>query len=101
MRVQILYFEGCPHHRPTVRLTNEVIAESGVTAEVEEVEVRDQDEAERLRFLGSPSVRVDGLDIEPETTARESFALSCRMYDGSGVPPRDLLVRALSRGAQR
>lgn len=95
MRVEILYFEGCPHHGPTLELTHQVVALLGVQADVREVEVRDQEDAERLRFLGSPSVRVDGVDIEPGTRRRTEFALGCRIYDGSGVPPRELLVAAL------
>lgn len=97
MKVQVLYFEGCPHHRPTLELARQAVAESGVAAELEEVEVRDQADAERLRFLGSPTVRVDGVDIEPGAAARTEFALSCRMYGSSGVPAKKLLLAALER----
>lgn len=95
MRIDVLYFEGCPHHRPTVDLTREVLAELGIEAELHEVEVRDPAEATRLCFRGSPSVRVDGVDIEADAGVRTEFALSCRMYGGSGVPSRELLVAAL------
>ena len=63
---------------------------------VEEVEVRDEADAERLRFIGSPTIRVDGADIEPDAGTRTDFALSCRLYEGSGVPPRELLEAALA-----
>ena len=95
MKVEVLYFEGCPHHQPTVDLARDVIADVGVDAELREVEVRDHEEATRLRFLGSPSVRVDGVDIEPGARSRKDFAFGCRMYPGSGVPPRSLFVAAL------
>ncbi len=95
MRIEVLYFEGCPHHQATVELVHEVIAELGVGADVHEVEVRDHEDATRLRFLGSPSVRVDGVDIEPGARDDAQFALACRMYQGSGVPPKPLLVAAL------
>ncbi len=95
MRLDILYFAECPHYRPTVELVHQVGAELGVQAEVREVEILDQEDAERLRFLGSPSVRVDGVDIEPAACGRTEYAVSCRLYDGSGVPPRELLVTAL------
>jgi hypothetical protein len=97
MKVQVLYFEGCPHHRPTIDLVKQVMGERGMPAEVEETEIRDQSEAERLRFLGSPSVRVKGVDIEPGAATRTEFVLGCRMYGASGVPPRELLVAALQR----
>ncbi len=95
MRIEVLYFEGCPHHQTTVELVHEVVAELGVGADVHEVEVRDDEDAARLRFLGSPSVRVDGVDIEPGARDDAQFGLACRMYQGSGVPPKPLLVAAL------
>jgi hypothetical protein len=99
MRVEILYFEGCPNHPPTVELVRRAIDECGVSAQLEEVEVRDQADAGRLRFLGSPTVRVDGADIEPDADERSAYAVGCRLYGDSGVPPRDLVVSALTRGS--
>ncbi len=94
MNIQVLYFEGCPNHEPTVSLVREVIADLDCNAHVEEVEVTTQADAERLRFLGSPTVQVDGVDIEPSAQGRTDYALSCRMYNGSGIPSRDMLVKA-------
>jgi len=54
--------------------------------------------AERLRFLGSPTIRVDGKDIEPAARGRTHFGMSCRMYGSSGVPPRELVEAALAEG---
>ncbi len=95
MRIEVLYFEGCPQHQATVQLVHEVIAELGVRADVHEVEVRDQEDATHLRFLGLPSVRVEGVDIEPDAHDDPRIALACRMYQGSDVPPKPPLVAAL------
>ncbi len=95
MKLQVLYFEGCPNHPPAVELMREVAAELGIDAAVEVVEVKDQAEAERLRFLGSPTLRVDGVDVEPEARTRTDFAFSCRMYGGKGLPPREMVVAAI------
>lgn len=94
MTIQVLYFAGCPNHPPTVALVREVLTGLGLSAEVEEIEVNTQADAERLRFLGSPTVQVNGVDIEPSARERTHYALSCRMYDGSGIPPRELPVSA-------
>ncbi len=99
MKVEVLYFKGCPHHEPTVELTKQVVSELGLGVSVEEVEVTNGDEANRLRFLGSPSVHVNGVDIEPEARARTAYAMGCRMYGQSGVPPRELLEATLKGGA--
>ena len=96
MNIQVLYFEGCPNHEPTVSLVREVVAGLDLSAQVEEIEVTTQTDAERLRFLGSPTVQVNGVDMEPSARERTNYALSCRMYNGSGIPPRELLVAALT-----
>ncbi len=97
MKVNVLYFAGCPHHKPAVALVREVAAKLGLTAEIGEVEVNSQADAERHRFLGSPTIQVDGLDVEPEARDRHDYAFSCRTYDGQGTPPRDMLAAALLR----
>ena len=93
--IEVLYFEGCPNLEPTLELARGVAKELGVDAAVRKVEVHDHEEAERLHFLGSPSVRVQGVDIEPGADARTEYALSCRVYENSGVPPKEFLVAAL------
>jgi len=99
LKIEVLTFAGCPHGQTTIERTREVLAALGVEAELIEVDVRDDADAAHLRFPGSPTVRIDGVDIEPGAEARAPDALSCRMYGGSGVPPRDLLVNAISRAA--
>ena len=102
-RVEILYFDGCPNHEPTRALVDQVAAELGLQAEIELVEVADPDSATRLRFLGSPSVRVDGRDVEPGADERSDFVLSCRVYRSerglAGQPEADWIRRALSEAS--
>jgi hypothetical protein len=100
MRIDFLYWRGCPSHPEALELLREVLAARSVDAEVIEREVRSEDEARRLSFPGSPTIRVDGRDVDPEgATARP--ALTCRIYylpDGraSPVPTRDQLEEALT-----
>ena len=100
MRVEVLYFEGCPNHAPTIERVRSELVSRGLPKEIEEVEIHSQVEAETLRFLGSPSVRINGSDIELEARNLKSFGMSCRTYlEGtvrSGSPSRDLIGRALS-----
>lgn len=93
--IEVLYFAGCPNHPPTVDLAREVIADLGLDAEIREVPVETAEAAETHRFVGSPSVRVDGRDIEPAVRERTDFGLSCRMYGDAGIPPKELLIEAL------
>ncbi len=80
--VQILYFEGCPNHDPARALVERLARQLRIDPEIELVEVADPDDAVALRFLGSPTVRVDGVDVEPGAEARRDFAFSCRIYRG-------------------
>ena len=79
-RVEILYFAGCPNHASARALVERLADELRIDPEIRLLEVADPDEAVELRFLGSPSVRVDGVDVEPGAEARRDFALACRIY---------------------
>lgn len=99
MKVEVLYIADCPNHKPTVERVRDVLRSAGMPEMVQEVEVCTQADTEAMRFLGSPTVRVDGLDVEPEARAVQHFGLGCRSYveDGrrSGLPSSDLIRRAL------
>ena len=99
MKVEILYFSGCPNHAPAVDRVREVLAQEAAPAEMIEVEVTDAATAQQIGFLGSPSVRVNGQDVEPAARAARSFGMSCRTYtDGdrrAGVPPQEWIRTAV------
>jgi hypothetical protein len=65
VKVEILHAEGCSGYAVAERNLKEALSQEGVEAEVELVEVRTDEEARRLRFPGSPTVRVDGRDLFP------------------------------------
>ncbi len=100
MKIEVLFFEGCPNHRRAVELAKSVAADRVPDARLEEVEVRDPDDAERRCFVGSPTIRVDGEDIEPDARSSTDYAMSCRLYRGSSAPPRELIEAALRRAAE-
>jgi hypothetical protein len=95
-RVEILYFEGCPNHGPARALVERLAGELRVEPQIELVEVADREAAVELRFLGSPTVRVDGVDVEPGVAERRGFAFACRIYrsdDGTSEQPEESWVR--------
>ncbi len=95
MKISILFFAGCPNHLPAVALARDVVRDLALDAEIEEIEVCGAEDAMSLRFLGSPSIQVDDVDIEPGTRRRSDFGFACRTYDGAGLPPKDMLVAAV------
>jgi hypothetical protein len=98
MRVEILYFDGCPNHAPLVARVPALLRAAGVDAELLSRRVESEQEARALRFLGSPTVRVDGCDVEPEAATRSDYGLKCRLYRSragvSGRPSDQLIVAA-------
>ena len=99
MKIEMLYFDGCPSHEALLPRLREMVAELDAGARIELRHIETLDEAERERFLGSPTVRIDGADIEPGAADRTDFGLKCRLYrsaDGaSGLPPEQWLRDAI------
>jgi hypothetical protein len=78
--VEVLYFDGCPNHVPALALVERVAGELGLEPELRLVKVADQEAAQGLRFLGSPTIRVGGRDVDPYTEKRRDYGLSCRVF---------------------
>jgi len=95
VKVELLWWEGCPSYPETLHDLERVLREEGVAADVDLVEVESDEQARSERFPGSPTVRLDGVDALPPSEA-EPFSLTCRIYrlrDGriSATPdPEDL-----------
>ena len=97
MRVSFLYYEDCPSYDLALERLREVMDEEGIPGEVEVVKVETEEQARELRFVGSPTIRVDGQDIDPPSDSR--YALTCRAYrlaDDriSPLPSKDMIRRA-------
>ena len=95
MKVELLWWEGCPSYPETLGDLRRVLRDEGVEADVDLVEVETDEQARAQRFPGSPTVRLDGVDAIPPADT-EPFSLTCRVYrtrDGriSATPdPEDL-----------
>lgn len=77
-------------------LVQAVADEIGVPIEMSEIRIESEDDARRERMLGSPTIQVDGLDIDPAARSRADFAMSCRVFGGAGgLPPREMIAAAL------
>jgi hypothetical protein len=85
LKIELYYFGGCPSFQPTLSLLQQVLDEEGVQTTVQTIPVESEESAKKYRFLGSPSLRVDGEDIEPEARTATDFGMKCRIYDNEGV----------------
>jgi hypothetical protein len=98
VRVSFLYYEDCPSYDLALERLREVMAEEGNPGEVEVIKVETEEQARELRFVGSPTIRVDGQDIDPPSDSR--YALTCRAYRLEGdrispLPSKDMIRRAV------
>ena len=95
MKLQLLYFDGCPNWEIAAERLDDVAGARGLN--VERRLVTTQEEAEAARFRGSPTILVDGAD--PFASGDEPFGLACRMYqtaDGpAGSPTSDQIAAVL------
>lgn len=98
MRIDLLYFDGCPSWQDALKNIQVALSAEGLQAELHLVRVDDDAEAARLKFLGSPSFRVNGNDLWTEQRVR--YNLSCRVYNTPqgmrGVPTVEMLRAKLS-----
>jgi arsenate reductase len=98
-RIEVLVFDGCPHAKLALELAQAVAARLSPDARVSKVVIESEEMAARTHFYGSPTILVNGEDVEGCTGP--SLGLSCRVYDGSeGVPPEWMVEAAVLRALE-
>lgn len=95
MKIEVLYFEGCPNHPPTVERVKQVVNRLGIPADVREVELTQDDDPVALKFIGSPTVLINGQDIDPAQREGAGYGFGCRTFGGAGVPPVEMIEQAV------
>jgi hypothetical protein len=78
--IEVLYVQDCPHYQQTLALVDRLRGELGIDTELRTTLVVDQAAADEARFGGSPTVRVDGRDVEPGSEPVTEYVLGCRLY---------------------
>lgn len=101
MDVELLYVPGCPHVEGLRETTERILAEAGVAGPVRLVDIGHEEQAQRVGFLGSPSLRVDGVDVEPAAgDGRRRPGVGCRLYVSDagvfGAPPEQWIRDAIA-----
>jgi hypothetical protein len=97
--IEVLHVQDCPNYAQALAQVQRVRTEVGIDAEVRTILIADQAAAEQARFLGSPTIRVNGRDIEPGAEWNFEFVHGCRLYQGQhslrALPEEDWLRQAL------
>lgn len=105
MEFELLYFDGCPSREAFEPRLRELIAEAGLDVQLRQRRVESDEAAQSERFLGSPTLRVEGVDIDPGAAGRSDYGLKCRLYPTEqglrGAPPDELVLDALQQAGRR
>jgi hypothetical protein len=100
MRIEVLYVPGCPNYEPAVERLEAVLESQSLQAEIRSVPINSEGQAKALLFPGSPTIRIDGQDVEQHE--RTTPSLACRLYaNRSGVPSEESLRKAISNAKRR
>jgi hypothetical protein len=103
MKITFLYFEDCPSHDRALERLRSVMAAEDIAVEIEIIKVETDEQARRFNFVGSPTILIDGRDIDP-SSLEAAPALTCRVYqleDGRISPlPSKTMIRRAFRAAQ-
>lgn len=104
-RVELLWFRDCPNHDAVRAILRELLTQLAPGTTVEDIDATEPAVAERTRFPGSPTVRVDGRDLDPSFQDRGDYTPRCRLYwtrEGlRGVPDRTWVESALRASLER
>ena len=100
MRVAIQYWEECPSHGEALARVRKVLEDENIHVKIELVRVESEEQAQRLHFVGSPTILVNDVDIDPPTTSH--YGLTCRAYrleDGriSPLPSEQMISRSIQK----
>ena len=105
MNVELLYFDGCPSSEKLLPRLRALLVEARADEALALRRIESEAAADAERFLGSPTVRVDGRDVDPGAADRDDFGLKCRLYRTDAglehLPPDEWIRTALERATQR
>jgi len=94
MIIELFYVPGCPNHQAAIDKLKNVLRSAAIDASIQEIAITDDAMARQLKFPGSPTIRIDGREVE--SNLHDSYGLACRLYsNGTGVPPLEALRRAV------
>ena len=100
MTIEVFYFDGCPNHDRLLEHLPRLLEREGIAARIVLRNVSDDQQAQRARFLGSPTIRVNGRDIDPCAAERTDYGVKCRIYRAAtgltGMPPDEWILAALT-----
>jgi len=105
MKVELYYFEGCPNYDKAAEILQQTLKDMEIDIPIDMINIEDDETAKTLKFIGSPSIRIDEEDVDPSRRDDTDYSLQCRIYrTDSGVmgwPPAEMIADALVEAKER
>lgn len=105
MDVELLWFSDCPNHEAAEAMLRDVLTQRGLDVPIRRTQVEDEATGIAVRFPGSPTIRIDGVDVEPGFIPSGEYAPRCRVYVTtaglSGIPAREWIEAAIDTARSR
>jgi hypothetical protein len=101
MLIELLKIRGCPGADVAYDRLCEVLHGLGVEETIRTIEIATEEQAQQLRFIGSPTLRVDGRDVEGSPDPTAQYALTCRLYRSGGSVQNAPSSAAIRRAVMR
>ena len=99
MKIELFYFRNCPSYKQTIRDLGKILKEKKINVKVEMVEIKSEQEAKKVKFIGSPTLRINGKDIDSLAGLSKHYGMRCRIYFYKGKispsPPEEMIVKSL------
>ena len=99
MRVELYYFTSCPSYKPALENLRSALRAEGLPEDIEQITVDSEANAQAMQFRGSPTIRIDGVDLEGPAAEQRGCSYGCRVYldagEQTGYPSATLIRRAL------
>ncbi len=101
LSIDLLYYDDCPHYKEAEKALKEVLDEEHIDAEVQMVSVSKGGRADPWHFIGSPTIFINGEDLDPEVDRETPYQGHCRMYmykdELFEYPPKEMIREGLKR----
>ncbi len=100
IKIEFLFWEECPSHGPTWERLQAILKEKSLKAQVTRIEIKTEEDAKQWNFCGSPTIRIDGVDIDAKGAEVQRVGLNCRIYhtpEGrvTPVPSEEMIRKAI------
>ena len=105
MKIELLYVDGCSNVEQVRVLLKEAVHEQSIAEAIEEIIVSSEEMAKRLHFPGTPTIRIDGIDVEKAARGKDVASLKPRLYIRAGMitgcPTRGAILDAILEAKDR